>query len=38
LARPAFVQAWQRLGPDLEEGFDELKELLPSKLRVSVRA
>lgn len=29
LKRPAFVQAWQRLEPDLDGSFDDLKELLP---------
>lgn len=37
LARPAFVQAWRRLSPDLDGSFDELKALLPSSLRVDVR-
>ena len=33
LARPAFAQAWERLSPDLDGSFDELRALLPSKRR-----
>ena len=32
LARPGFQQAWQRLAPDLNGSFDDLRQLLPTTL------
>ena len=32
LGRPAFAQAWQRLAPDLEGSFDDLRQLILSTL------